>query len=110
MLEIFYRWLVWNSSSPGDINHKCWELVELYLKSKPNNPFNLEDLYIQIRGLESETANIIRNRLEVFVSRSWPMVLEGGQFRFEDRHLIKDTDVAVLVSFSLTESRVVTYL
>lgn len=110
MLQLFYRWLVWNSSSCLDINHRCWKLLDLYLKTKPTDPFSLADMYNQIQDLDSEAAGIIRNRLERFIGQSWKMVIEDGGLVFRDDYDIKENDIAVLVSFSLTEPRVVTYL
>lgn len=111
MLQLFYRWLVWNSSSCLDINHRCWKLLDLYLKTKPTDPFSLSDMYDQIHNLDSEAAGIIRNRLEKFTSQPWKMVIEDGGLVFRDDYDdIKDDDIVMLVSFSLTEPRVVTYL
>lgn len=106
MLQLFYRWLIWNSSSPNDINQKCWNLVEIYLKSRPADPFSLMNLWESVCDKDSDDARLVKNRIDRFLEDSWYMRVEDGELMFIDEHLIKDTDNIAKITFTLQDQYV----
>lgn len=117
MLQYFYQWLVWKSSSPNDVNHQCWQIVDEYLALRPSNPTSLQAFWKFIQENEYPTLiAIVGHRLDLFIEGysnegGWYMEVRGSGFRFIEASEIKNSEVpVVLVYFGLDYIKVMEYV
>lgn len=107
MLEYFYKWLVFMSSSPRDSYHNAWELIELYYKSPLCDPLSLEKLYKDVCVIDSENATLLQTKIDYFVNTNWMMYYDedAAQWRFTDRSYNPTDKRVIVVQFSLNDVR-----